>query len=247
MTHMSMEDKIKKGTPSDDWLKLNSQIATQVNEWATRHDLIAWIGPGQGEATAFFNPALLEIQINTDVAFGPKADPSLIGDFRERKTHFEYPKAAGAVFHEASHAKYTTWDLKESAKDLEPKENEAMHLLEETRMERMAVRAMPQNRAFLRACALEIVLLDAKDDAAAGMSGTRRVAHLAALSMGRVDAGVLKKKDVKKLRDMIESVIDPKDVQRLRDIWVEFQSIQNPARNLQRMYDLAKKWASTLR
>jgi hypothetical protein len=44
-----------------------------------------------------------EVEVNVDIAFGTGTSPATIGDLRDRDTLFDWPKAAGAIFHEALH------------------------------------------------------------------------------------------------------------------------------------------------
>lgn len=246
--HMSAKRKTKEMIPDPQWLQINGQVATVVNDWAARPlgDLMVKMGSTAGGPTAFFDPKMGQIEINTDVAFGEHTKPEEVGDLRERKNQFEWPKATGAVFHESAHAKYTTWDLYAAARTLSEKENDAMHVLEESRCERQLMADYPKNKPFLRSCILEIVLNDMSDADAQAMNGTRQAAHLCALALARVDTGVLKKKDVRALQTQIEKVLEPKVLSQLREIWREFQNINDPSRNLERMYELARKWAAIL-
>lgn len=246
--HMSAKRKTKEMIPDPQWLQINGQVATVVNDWAARPlgDLMVKMGSTAGGPTAFFDPKMGQIEINTDVAFGDGTKPEEVGDLRERKHQFEWPKATGAVFHESAHAKYTTWDLYAAAKVLSERENDAMHILEESRCERQLMADYPKNRSFLRSCILEIVLHDMSDEETKEMNGTRQAAQLCALALARVDTGVLKKKDVRALEKQIEKVLEPDVIKQFREIWREFQNINDPVRNLQRMYDLAKKWAAVL-
>lgn len=246
--HMSAKRKTKELIPDPEWLSVNGQVVTVVNDWAARPlgDLMVKMGATAGGPTAFFDPKIGQIEINTDVAFGEGTKPEEVGDLRERKNQFEWPKATGAIFHESAHAKYTTWDLYAAARTLSERENDAMHVLEESRCERQLMEDYPKNKSFLRSCILEIVLHDMSDDEAKAMNGTRQAAHLCALALARVDTGVLKKKDVRTIEKQIEKVLEPKVLSQLREIWREFQNINDPSRNIERMYDLARKWAAIL-
>lgn len=247
MSHFGdQQDKYKNLMPLMEWRTLNSQVTTLVNTWSGRDDLVAFIGPEQGDATAFFSPERCEIQVNTDISFGEGVPATSIGDMNDRTVQFDHLKASGAIFHEASHAKFTTWNLRSSMRDLEERENAAMHILEESRIEGLGVLHNPENTAFLRACALEIVLSDMADEKVQQMSGIRQAAHLLALGIARVDAGVLKDEDVKLMRETIETIIEPKTIKKFRNIWLQFQKITNPATQINEMYRLAREWAKLL-
>lgn len=242
MSHFGNDTNIEIKTP-DEWLKVGSQIGQLVNDWAMRTDLVAHIGERVGEthgAPAAYNPRLAEIEVNTKVAFG-NAKPKFIGNLNERDQQFEFPKACGAIFHESCHARYSTWDLEKSARELTSAQNEALHLLEESRIERLGAATMPGNRVFLRSCALEIVLADMSDEKIASMTSTRQVAHLVGLTYARVDAGVLEPEDIDALRPQVESLIPEETLGKMKAIWTEFQFL-NPEYDEARMYELAIEW-----
>ena len=48
-----------------------------------------------------------EIEVNVDVAFGKEITPLEIGDISNRSTQYEFPKATGAIIHEAFHARFS--------------------------------------------------------------------------------------------------------------------------------------------
>lgn len=226
-----------------EWLKTGSQIGQLVNEWAGRDDLVAYVGERAGEAAgapAAFNPASAEIDVNTKIAFG-FADAEMVGDLRERDQQFEFPKATGAIFHEACHAKFSTWSLPEAQKRLNASQFQAMVVLEESRIEALGAKTMPKNKAFLRACAMEIVLGDMTSEESQKMSTTRQAAQSMALAHARVDAGVLEATDIEALRPVVEKIIKREIREALRDVWREFQGLR-PAHDLERMYELAIEW-----
>jgi hypothetical protein len=237
---------LKSNSPSDEWLPVNRQIVKLVHQWSRRDDLMVAIGPDFGGPTAFYDPKAGQIELNTNTAFGENQDPIMIEDLTVRRNQFDYPKAVGAVFHEAAHARFTSWSLEDAMNDLSEKENEWMHLLEEARIEKLALAAMPENKAFIRSCVLEIVLGEETTEEVMKMSGIRRAARLSLMGLARVDSGSLKKKDMKPTQEAIEKILGVSLLVQLRAIWIEFQSISNPALNLKRMYNLARKWSKLI-
>lgn len=226
----------------NEWLPLGAELGQLVNTWAGRDDLVAYVGPGAGgPAPACYNPALAEVEVNVDVAFGTGISPETIGDLRLRKTQFEWPKATGAIFHEALHARFSRYSLKDAMTELKGKEYEALMLLEETRIESAGVRLQPGNVSFLRACALQIVLADSVEDTAAGITSKRLAARLAGLTLARVDAGVLKERDVAPLREVIELVLGDELLVELRSIWLEFQE-HDDHYSYAALLPLARRW-----
>lgn len=245
------------------WLKFGAQVGKLVNGWSNRTDIVAYVGPDSGQTginpTALFNPHTAEVEVNTTTAFGKRVKPKQIGDFTDLTVQRTYPAAAGAILHEAAHARFTSWDLMKAHKELKRDENEALHLLEESRVEGLMADTMPKLAPFLRACALDIVLKDSiaqlnKTEDEDGNpieqpSAVQVMGSLAGLALARVTAGVLKKQDVKKIRGLVETHL-PEDVRKqLEDIWTEFQSIQTVTteRTEKHMHGLAIEWARILR
>ena len=192
MAHYSSIKTAKRNTPPE-WLAVGASIGKIANTWAERSDLVAYVGEGAGVdkgAPAIFNPDSAEIEVSVPLAFG-LTRPEDVGDMTERRQQFEFPKASGAIFHEAMHARFSTWDLRKAASELPRPVVQALHLLEESRIEAYGVRVRPENRSFLRACALEIVLGDITEDELVTMTSTRQAAHILGLTYSRVDAGVL--------------------------------------------------------
>lgn len=244
MVHIHSSDTRAEATPSE-WLPIGAQLGELVNEWARRTDLIAYVGPGAGgPAPACYNPKLAEVEVNVDVAFGKATTPEMIGDLRRRTTQFEYPKATGAIYHEALHARYSRWSLEDAMRTLSDKEFQAINLLEETRIEANGVIDVPRNRVFLRACALEIVLADA-EEGLKGLTSTRAAAQLAGLTLARVDAGVLQRDDVQLIADVLDAMIGEDVLVKLRSIWNRFQMHDQHA-DAAPLYDLAREWVAVV-
>ena len=234
--------QVERRTP-DEWLEVGAQLGELANDLANRLDIVTYIGPTKGDikAAALFIPSSAELQINTSAAFGKLAKPETIKDLRQRENQYDHPAAIGALFHEAMHAKFTSWDLEAAYKELSPTEYEAMHWLEEPRIERLGLLAYPKNRGFLRSCVLKLVLND-KQDEKEPPSTTRSVAQLSVLALGRVHAGSLEKKDVKKIRKIVVDHLGKDLFKKLDDICLEFQQIRYEPARLAHMYELAREW-----
>ena len=232
----------KRQKTDKSWLPVTAQIGEIANRWSGRNDLVAYVGldGGRGEAPALFDPDMREIEVNSEIAFGEFVRATQVGDFTQRKTLFEWSKAAGAVLHEAMHAAHSIFDLRESAKVLDRGEMDALTILEESRIEANGVRDFPKDRVFLRACAMDIVMSDMTEDGLESLSATRQAARLAALTMARVDAGVLDQVDVKTVRSKVEEIIPLNVRKKLRRIWREFQNLEDF--DIERMHELAKEW-----
>lgn len=240
MSHFGTNASGVKATPAE-WLKVGSQIGTLVNKWAERNDLVVYVG-GEMSApvSALFDPATAEIEVNAKDAFGI-ADPEIVGDLNDRSMMYEFPKATGAILHEACHARFTQWSLVKSNADLKPRENEALHLLEEGRIEGLGILTFPENAEFLRASAMEIVIGDLTDEKLAGMSGTRAFAQIAGLVGGRIDAGVLDYADVKPVLDLAIGGLGQDLYDQLRMLWRKAQAHTKHS-NADDLYPLAIEW-----
>lgn len=243
--HFKHENKTRAQRTPSEWLHVGSQIGTLVNDLADRSDLAVYLGPGAGgPAPACYSPILSEIEVNVDVAFG-LVDPEKMPDLNTRRAQYEFPKATGAITHEALHARFSTWDLQAAMKDLDAETFEALNLLEESRIEAIGARVLPENRAFLRICALEIVLADSEANLAE-MSKVRQAAHLAALTLARVDAKILKADDVLAIEDAIRVIINDDTLAKLRSIWTRFQGYTGHTAD-PHLYDLAREWVEAVK
>lgn len=245
MGHIKVSATRAEQTPAE-WLPVGAQIGSLVNTWAGRSDIVAYVGPGAGGPTpACFNPALSEVEVNVDLSFGKGVSPSSIGDLLDRDSLFNWPKAAGAIFHEALHARYSKMDLSMASKELTPHEFNAFMSLEETRIERLGVTNFPMNRIFLRACALDLVLHDINENIEKA-DNIRSIATIAALLSARVDAGSLDADDVVGINTVVIDFLGADTFEKLQSVWRRFQGIEN-ALNPLPLYNLAREWDQILR
>lgn len=243
MAHFSSDLKVRTATPVE-WLGIGSQIGKIVNAWAFREDLVVNLGKTTIGAPAAFNPASAEIEIDTDCAFSG-FNPSEIGDLSKRTTQLEFAMASGAILHEALHARFTRWSLPQAIEDLKNERDiRALHTLEEGRIESWGVRVMPDNRVMLRACAMEIVIgdIDSYEDKLSSVDGA---AFMSALTLARVDAGVLEMSDIEPIVPIIEAILGEDNIERLRSVWLRFQAHDQHSNALP-LYDLVKEWNSIL-
>lgn len=245
MGHIKVSATRAEMTPAE-WLPVGANIGSLVNTWAGRSDIVAYVGPGAGGPTpACFNPPLAEVEVNVDAAFGKGASPESIGDLRDRDTQFDWPKASGAIFHEALHARYSRIDLPKTTEILTKGEFRAFMNLEETRIERLGAENFPANKVFLRACALELVLHDINEHINEA-DNIRSIAGIAALVSARVDAGTLTQDDVVGINSTVLDFLGEEAFSKLQSIWRRFQSIENVS-NPEPLYDLAREWEQVLR
>jgi len=240
MSHFGTNSNGVKNTPKE-WLPIGKTIGELANKWSGRTDLIAYVGTKlDAPVPALYNPISSEIEVNTEIAFGT-IPPSFITDLSDRDNQYEFPKAVGAIYHEACHAKFSRWSLEQSSKDLTRKQNQALHLLEESRIEKFGAMAIPTNRYFLTSCALEIVLAECDVDTLSKMSETRALAQLSGLVLARVDAGILYRSDVEGIAEMLETKLGLDFIEKLRELWLKAQA-HTDHHNATELYPLAIEW-----
>lgn len=245
MAHLKHSENRASNTPPE-WLAVGRAIGELANKWSERHDLVGYVGTDAGHgAPACYNPALAEIEVDTAIAFGKMVSPEQVGDLTQRATQFEFAKATGAIMHEAFHAKFSQWDLEKAYKDLESDEHQALILLEESRIEAQGLLAMPESLNFLRACAMDIVISDAKEKFETA-SNTQSAAFLVATVHARIDAGILDADEVKDLVELVDGYMTPEVIAKLRAIAHKFQAHTMHA-NAELLYPLAKEWAQIIR
>ena len=230
-----------------EWLRTCSEIGLVANNWAIRSDLVVYAGDdsAEGKAIAAYYSDISEIEVDIAQAFGSATTPEMVGNFTQRATQFEFPNATGVIYHEALHARFTAWDTNYLASLLDPNEQKAFMLLEESRIEKRGVIERPENRLFLRSSALHLALEDADPETLATMGDVWQGAFVSALSLARYDAGVLDADDVAELYTSLTSILGMELYRELRKIWVEFQSLN--VSQADKGADLAKKWVELLR
>lgn len=247
MTHIDYDTKTRAERTGHEWLSVGSGIAALANKWADRYDLVAFIGEGAtgGHAPALYKPAIAEIEVNTDLAFGFGVSPNDIGDLAERSTQYEWAKATGAVLHEAFHARFSRWSLEKAHADLAADEFDAIMLLEEGRIEAQGLALDASNRVFLRACAMDLVLGDAFTIGDETLT-VRSAAKLVGLIEARVVAGVLERHEVDEVLHVIRTYLGSDVFAELSSIAASFQA-HNIHENIEPAYPLAKRWAEIVR
>ena len=144
------------------WLALSVAMTDEVPVIADREDLLVTIAPGAGRgAPACFLPPLATIEVDgVHLDVDPAtALPHRTGD-RAR-----YGTAWGLLVHECAHARHSAWEPPAGAP---PGAVAAALLLEESRIEAAQIRRRPDDRRWLRASAVRLVL----DDTTTGPAAT---------------------------------------------------------------------------
>lgn len=247
MTHIDYNSKTRTERTTGGWLKVGAHISELANTWAERNDLVAFIGEGatEGHAPALFKPEIAEIEINVEKAFGFGVTPEHIGDFRSRSSRYEFPRATGAVLHEAFHARFSRWSLPDAHAALQADEFSALMLLEEGRIEALGLKTDEKHRVFLRACAFDIVIGDLNASALEQLN-VENAAQLVGLVQARVIAGVLDADAVSLITDALIEKLGEETFNKMSIIIEKFQQHINHY-SMATAYPLAIEWAQLIR
>lgn len=248
MVHIEYGATTRAERTSGEWLQVGSHIAELANDLSGRNDLVAFIGEGatEGHAPALFKPQVAEIEVNVELAFGFGVTPAQIGDFRTRASRYEFPRATGAVMHEAFHAKFSLWEIEKAYKELKEDEYEALMFLEESRIEAQGLELDEKNRVFLRACAFDLVIGDLSNEQSFSDLNVSSASKLMALLVGRIVAGIFEESEVANVIEQIKLVIDDTSYNRMVEILAEYQAYKNHY-HIEGAYPLAIEWAEIVR
>lgn len=247
MGHLQHAGTRTMKTPRE-WLPLGAQIGEFTNTIAKREDIIAYVGEGAGHgAPACFLPEIAEMEVDVELAFGEGVDPRMIGDFTQRSTHFDHPVAAGATMHEGCHARWSLWSFAKLSELKDQRVAEVMVNFEEIRIERLGIEAWPDNRSFLRSCAMKLVVGDLSeiDVDKAEQYPIMAVSKLTILLLGRVDAGVLEAVDVTKVYELAEKAYGEDLLEKLQVLWTR-AALDNHHHDSRYLQDLAEQWIKLL-
>jgi hypothetical protein len=245
MAHIDTHSKTS-GERYAEWYAVGSQIAQLANEIAGRSDLVGLASPVAGtNAPACYKPAIAEIEVNTEIAFGFGIKPEHIGDINQRSTQYEFPKATGAVMHEAFHARFSKWSLESAYEALKSDEYEALMLLEESRIEAQGILLDARYRAFLCSSAMEIVIADF-ESADLTQGSVSNIATLVGLVHGRIIGGILERDDVLEVTNFVEEYLGNETVEKLCSVIERFIT-HTDHRNMEPVYPLAREWAQIIR
>lgn len=231
----------ERGTQSaPEWNKVGIAIGELANKWSGRYDIVAHMAEEvSGGAPAVFKPLISEVQVSTNQVFA-NVKPEQVGDLTDKEIQFEFPKAVGAVLHEALHARYSHWDIEEAHRALKKQEFEAMMLLEEGRIEAQGVREMPWGKNFLQACAMDLVIADSEESFKT-QADTYSAANMVALVHARLMAGILDESNCPDLIELIDQHLTTSVVGQLREVIRKFQA-HDAHGDPTALYPLAKEW-----
>ncbi|MFF2657338.1 hypothetical protein ACFVUH_08225 [Kitasatospora sp. NPDC058032] len=197
------------------WLRVGAEMGDRLVALSGRQDLLVTCRPGtrSGAPAAYF-PSLAEIEFDSGL-FAPlqphEIHPRIMGD-EER-----YPAAWGVLVHEAAHAAHSVWRQPVGA---DPRVVEAALLLEESRAEGAHLIRRPTDRTYLRTSARTLVMPDIANPT---VQGIRHAASVAALILGRRDAGILDAGETRAVADLCEQVLGAELLATLTGIWTAAQ------------------------
>ncbi|MFD7645142.1 hypothetical protein ACFV4P_31320 [Kitasatospora sp. NPDC059795] len=193
------------------WLRVGAELGDRLVALSGRQDLLVTCRPGtRSGAPAVFYPALAEIEFDSGL-FAPlqphEIHPRIVGD------EDRYPAAWGALVHEAAHAAHSVWT---EPADADPRVVQAALLLEESRAEGAHLTRRPTDRTYLRSTVRTLVMPDIANPQ---VQGIEHAAGLAALILGRRDAGILDAGETKAVADLCEKVLSTDLLATLTSIW----------------------------
>ncbi len=224
-------------TLNSDWVPVSGALSILCNIWAGRRDLSVYLGRdgGQGKASAFFDPRLKQIEINSKDAFGKDMDGALIGDLTNRTELAKYPVCGGLALHESGHARYSTADWEALRKQFDTDRAWNVYKnLEESRIEGRIAMLYPSDVGYLRACTRTLLM---GDDPSAW---SPRAA--AQLLVGREVVNVLEAKDIAPVvTHLLANGWTEEILETLADITSEFLMLDDSGADLDRQIMLAKE------
>lgn len=229
--------------------RMQERLSALVNHFAQQNGLhveCLWEDDdGTRPAAAWYEP--LHERVTLDMTVGlegksPKGLNPLTGVGRRR-----VPVLIGLCAHEAAHARFTRWPTDDrgwAASGATAQTLRVAELLEEPRAEGRQVRAFPALRPYLRATMNILGLAQGLEAAMeGGERGVWAAARVAVLVMGRVDAGVLSRKDVSEVERVLRGVLG-EDYERLEALWREALGV--PDGDLPGLLAVARKWIGVL-
>lgn len=210
------------------------ELQSEIAPWVPR-----WRAAGGPNPTGCLKVATGYIEINGGKLLAEGLDPANLSPSRPGDREL-MAGLHGVLVHESGHASHTLWFPKmeelrlpvdEPAEGEEPKAPKHitarhqmwMAVFEESRMEGRVVSERPNQRRWLRA-AFNQTFRDAEAELVE-VSGDpiTQAAHTAALTMARVDAGVLEEEDTGKIEEICRKMFGEEPYKELREAWLDAQ------------------------
>jgi hypothetical protein len=236
--HHPTPEPTPTGAPAPDpatlaaWAALGPALSDHACILAERDDILVTVRPEgtSSGAPAQFTPATATIDLDAKIFPLPPQDirPHRTGD------QHRYPAAYGALTHEGAHAAHSRWQPTEGTS---PAVLHAAELLEESRIEARHTTRRPADRAFLRACAIDLVL---DEVTATPPDGPYAAATAAALILGRETAGILEPKETAPVRAAAETILGAETLADLEKIWSAAHQLDDE--DTDGLLELGKAW-----
>ena len=223
------------------WLRLGAAMAEEAPAIADRDDLVVSIAPGAGHgAPACFLPAHAAIEV--DATHLDAVDPTTIDPARVADQN-RIPTAWGLFTHECAHAHHSRWNPPPAAP---AGATAAAKLLEESRIEAAQIRRRPDDRRWLRASAVSLILDDHPSTTTDAAPELTRWAggSAAALLLARVDAGVLTPYETRPVTDAVTVALGANTLTQLRELWCHAHATAD--NDAETMTELGRRWCEAL-
>lgn len=249
--------------PEGEWLRISSEMTYACDEMTGRDDMLVKICPDAGydardydrngrprkDARKHHGVTYLErgiIEIDSDLL----PTSVKITDVHPliKPNRRLYPVMWGVMAHESGHARQSMWlaaiKKRQQAGKLSDDEKNwigAALILEEARIEYGQLAFRPQDRTWLQASATALTLEEFREASEKGeLNSKGQVARVAALILGRVDAGSIDPcAQTEKIQDLAREVYQD-DFVKLRAIWLQALDVADD--DGQAMLDLGRRW-----
>jgi hypothetical protein len=231
----------------DEWAELSIRTLSFVDKLTERNDILITIEPDlrdydlrviKPRPAAWFVPSKAEMFFTANALFDDglssveNVNPASIVSQRNN------PVYIGAVFHESSHARYTTYTLPPLPAHI----NRWVTLLEEPRCEGKLLQEFPQYKNYVKAIASHIVAkgffndekLKGKDELARRFEAT----ELAILLLARAHNGVFENDDVSACTQLVSSTLGKKDFDAIEELYIHALSLE--AEDMDELIEIAE-------
>lgn len=231
----------------DEWAELSIRTLSFVDKLTERNDIVITIEPDlrdydlrviKPRPAAWFVPSKAEMFFTANALFDDAipsmedVNPASIVSQRNN------PVYIGAVFHESSHARYTTYTLPPLPAHI----NRWVTLLEEPRCEGKLLQEFPQYKNYVKAIASHIVAkgffndekLKGKDELARRFEAT----ELAILLLARAHNGVFQNDDVSACTQLVSATLGKKDFEAIEDLYLHALSLE--AEDMDELIEIAE-------
>lgn len=221
--------------------RLVSRLNRGIGLLAGRSDLtvvVRWEAAAT-EPPAWYDSATREISLNGPMALDG-ADPAEVNPTTPtgRRKH---PVLVGMLCHEGSHAHSTQWP-EDFFTGLPPAVVRAIQWLEEPRIERRQLQRRPGDRLYLRASSRLVTLSFSH---ARSVTATRwHAAQAQLLTAGRVDAGVLTEREVRRVLTLCRRVLGEEDLEQLRELGRQALLLDDG--DTEGLLEVARRWVEVV-